>query len=76
MKVNFGALAPTLREQISNISDKDAETFDAHNRAINLLKIHGLMTEAEAHKIRLRLIKKISVASRKFDKEITGKNVE
>lgn len=68
MNIIFGAMAPTLREQISNMSDKDAEILDGHNTAINRLVIHGLMSDAEAHKARLRLVKKISAAARKFDK--------
>lgn len=68
MKVNFGPMAPSIREQISNITDEDAKIFDAHNLAINRLSIHDLMTQTEAHKARLRLIKKISAAARKFDK--------
>lgn len=55
MQVVFGALAPPLSQQISGLPkmyDKDADS-------ITRLVVRGIITEGEAHKARMRLLKRI-----------------
>ncbi len=55
LTIHFGALAPPLTEQIKNLPEK----YEENSQAITRLFLHGLLTEAETHKARKRLVKAI-----------------
>ncbi len=57
LTVEFGAMAPPLKRQIPGL--KDAQILQREADSIACLQVHGLLTDAETRKIRLRLMKRI-----------------
>jgi hypothetical protein len=45
--ISFGWGAPSFSEQLPTLSETDAKRADAFNKAIVLLSVHGVITEAE-----------------------------
>ncbi len=60
--ITFGALAPSLAEQLDR-KPKDVELWQKHADAICRLSLHGLLSEAETRRSRLRLLKVMATAS-------------
>ncbi len=56
----FGALAPKLYRQLHTPPSPDLERLQAHADAITRLMIAGLLSDAEAHRARRRLAKRIA----------------
>lgn len=62
IELTFGALAPDLRDQLKRQGIKPppyTEQWQKQDRAITLLAIHGLLTDAERTRCRRRLMKDI-----------------
>lgn len=58
--LQFGALAPTLEEQLQDhLKPEKAKRLNEQAWCITHLSIQGLLTDKEAEKARQRLIKKI-----------------
>lgn len=57
---DLGALAPHIGEQIPQLPSKRALEIEGHRRSINMLRIHGILTRAEAKRAELRLVKSIT----------------
>ena len=60
LKLNVGALGPTIAEQVAAQgyrTSMPAATLDRYEHAIHLLRLHGLLTQAESDKAIRRLIK-------------------
>jgi hypothetical protein len=55
----FGALAPPLCEQLG-VEAKNVKILQGHADAITRLSVVGLMTGAEVHRARTRLIKMLA----------------
>lgn len=55
IEVSFGALSPKPSEQVKGLPDK----YDAWADSVTRLVIGGILTDAEAHKARGRLMKRI-----------------
>lgn len=55
MEIRFGAMAPYLSEQIPGLD----EQYDIDADCITRLHIRGILPDAETHKARKRLLKKI-----------------
>jgi hypothetical protein len=62
--VSFGALAPSIRNQLPKLPIEIADMFDRDSYSITRLLCRGLLTDSEGHKARLRLMKKITNAVR------------
>ena len=64
MDIRFGALAPSLVEQLAGlgITEEKLEALNNHAHAITRLKVNGLLTERESGSARKRLIKEITKA--------------
>ncbi len=62
MKLEFGIFAKPLSTQLfGRVKDKKSvEHFQKYSDAITRLGIAGLLTDAEIHKARIRLAKRIS----------------
>ena len=58
MKIRFGALSPPLHEQLG-CSKSDLEWEQKLADAITLCNLHSVLTDAETHKARKRLVKKL-----------------
>ena len=67
MKIEFGLLAPPLHEQLG-ISEEEGKLLQDLSRAVSILTVHAIITQAEAHKARLRLVKKIEKELAKLNK--------
>lgn len=61
MKIEFGAMAPQLSEQIEGLD----EQFDIDADCITRLLIRRLLTDSEVHKARKRLIKQVEKVFRR-----------
>ena len=61
MKIQFGAMAPRLTEQLreTGISQKELKVFDEDTDAITRLYVRGILSDREKQKAIHRLIKKI-----------------
>jgi hypothetical protein len=62
IKLNVGALGPTIAEQVAAQGYKTsmpAATLDRYEHAIHLLRLHGLLTQAESDKALKRLIREM-----------------
>ena len=55
--VEFGPLAPLLSKQLPGL--KTPELWQKHADAIARLSVHGLLTDGETNKARIRLLKKM-----------------
>ncbi len=58
--LSFGALAPPLIEQVPELAALDALKFQQDADAITRLAVRGLLTEAEVHRARQRLVTRIA----------------
>ncbi len=65
MKVNisFGCLSPPVRDQLKDqglsLNDGDAKRIQNLYDALNLISLHGLVSDSAIHTARKRLMKKI-----------------
>lgn len=57
---DLGALAPPIGEQIPQLPQKAATRIERFRVAINLLRIHQILTQAEARNAEKRLVKEIT----------------
>ena len=61
--LNFGVFSQPIRAQLRaqnlDITDRDARYFQREAAAINLLRIHSILSDSEAHRANQRLIKQI-----------------
>lgn len=60
LKLNIGALGPSITEQLAAqgwSTSMPAATLDRYEHAIHLLRLHGLLTDAESDRAFKRLIK-------------------
>lgn len=57
LKVEFGAMSQPLKKQVKGL--RFPSMFQANADAITRLNVYGLLTESEAHRARLRLLKSI-----------------
>lgn len=60
LKLNIGALGPTIAEQVASMglrTTMPAATVDRYEHAIHLLRINELLTHAESDRALKRLIK-------------------
>lgn len=53
--LQFGALAPSMSDQLPMLTDKQAEAFDADNKAISRARVRGYISDAELTRIQRRL---------------------
>jgi hypothetical protein len=60
--IAFGWGAPSFAEQVPELSEADAERADAFNKAIVLLSVHGILTEAERDRAIKRATRRIERA--------------
>lgn len=61
--IQFGALAPKMSEQLAGrISPKEGKRLDHLAHSLDMVRIHGIITDVEAEKARKRLMKKIQEA--------------
>lgn len=64
--ITFGALAPTIAEQLDEASlqyeEKDADHFNRDAEAITRLHIRDLIPDGQAEKARQKVVKKIGEA--------------
>lgn len=63
--ISFGWAAPSFAEQLPSLPKADAERADAFSKAITLLSVHGVITEAERDKAIRRATRRIEDALRK-----------
>lgn len=63
--ISFGWGAPSFAEQLPSLLRADADRADAISRAITLLSVHGIITEAEQDRAIKRATRSIEVALRK-----------
>lgn len=61
MKIEFGVLAPPLKEQLKHtkLLKKDLEVIESDNVAINRLYLRCILTERETDLARKRLVRLI-----------------
>lgn len=62
LKLNIGALGPTIAEQLAARgyrTSMPAATLDRYEHAIHLLRLHGLLTDAESDRAFKRLIREL-----------------
>ena len=73
LQIRVGALAPSLSEQLKQqnlgCSKEELKHWTLDSEAINRLRIRGVITDGEAHKAGMRLLRKIS--KRVFKKDST-----
>ena len=60
--LQFGALAPSMAEQLPMLTEKQAEAFDADNMAISRARFRGYISDAELTRIHRRLAASIGDA--------------
>ena len=64
LAINFGAVASDIKNQVEaqgyHINEKEAEYFDKLSKAITRLVFAELLTENQAEKMRIKLLKKIT----------------
>lgn len=68
MQLRMGAMSPPLHEQYG----MDAEDWEWEQKfadAITLLHVHSLLTDAETHRARKRLVKRLNEKMDKFNEE-------
>lgn len=70
--ISFGWGAPSFAEQLPTLSQADAERADAFNKAIILLSVHGVLTEAERDRAIKRATQRIEVALRSAPHPLTA----
>lgn len=63
--ISFGWGAPSFAEQLPSLLPADADRADAISKAITLLSVHGIITEAEQDRAIKRATRSIEVALRK-----------
>lgn len=63
MIVDFGAMSPPLKKQIKGLVC--ASMFQASADAIMWLNLHGILTDVEMSRARIRLLKSIEKAMKK-----------
>lgn len=76
IQIELGALAPDLKDQLSELNLPETETIHLQSdmNAISRCHIRGLITDAESDKAYKRLMKKISQTVRKHLKSPTDYN--
>jgi hypothetical protein len=62
IRFDLGALAPHIGTQIPALSEQDSEVIEGYRRAINRLRINGLLSPSEAKKAEGRLVERIRAA--------------
>lgn len=69
LSLSFGAMSEKLSTQLKNTKVKKGELkeFDRLADAVTLLKIQTVITEAEAHKARKRIVARIQKSVRKTE---------
>jgi hypothetical protein len=60
--IEFGWSAPSFSEQLPALGQAEADRADAFNKAIILLAVHGVITEAERDKAIRRATHRIEEA--------------
>ncbi len=63
--IQFGWSAPSFAEQLPSLSPADADRADAISKAITLLSVHSIITEAEQDRAIKRATRSIEAALRK-----------
>jgi len=60
-KISFqlGAIAPHIKKQLPQLTDREAQKIEAHRAAINRLRIHSILTRSEAKRAEGRLVKMV-----------------
>lgn len=56
---DLGVLAPHIKDQIPQLTDRQAQHIEKQRQAINILRIHSTLTRAEAKNAEKRLVKYI-----------------
>ena len=60
-QIEFGALSPKLSEQLrGKLPHHVLRSFDKFADAIVLLSVHGVLSDAETHRARQRIVKAIN----------------
>lgn len=59
MEIQFGALAPPLHKQL-NLPPARLKLLQRQADSITVLAVASLLSNAEAHRVRLRLMKRIA----------------
>lgn len=71
--LSFGALAPTIKEQLLTMqfdfNEHEVEWFDKYKLAINYLFFADLLTDKEKDKVQAKLFKRIEKHIRKKNKD-------
>lgn len=58
-QINLGALAPTIAEQLPTLPAEQAAKFERFRVSINILRIHGLLGDADCRKVEHRIVRRI-----------------
>lgn len=66
MQIAFGALAPTLVDQLagSKVPVEKLEAFDRDADAVTRLVVRGLLTQSQANAARKKILKEIVAAAK------------